>query len=418
MKIRLIGANHETADVSLRETLSLTETQKIKLMDELMALDIKEAVLVSTCGRFELYVADRKEAVNVSNEAIIAFLETFYDQSGLKSHFYIKEEAEAVSHLFKVASGLDSAVLGEDQILGQVKESAQFAMTVGSSGKVLNRLFLDASTSAKALKATLKISEHPLSLSYIAVKKAKSILGDLSGRTVLMIGLGKMGQLALKTLLDEGIETLYCAVRHASKVDDVLLADQRLKVVNFDDRYDFVEKADIVIGATAAPHTILHAHLVDKVKAGAVFLDLALPRDFDPALKDHFDIQLFDVDDLKDISEDNVKRRKELSLLAEEILKGDVEKYLLWMHQAQVDHVIHKWHEDIELIHGETLEYLTRKLPEVSPREMALIDKMLEASLKRFIRKPMTALKHMADSEKREQAVKILEELFADEDEA
>lgn len=416
MKIRVFGANHETASLELRECLSLTETKKIELLEALIELDIKEAVVLSTCGRFEVYVADRKDDVNVSSEALLTFIQKQFQVDVEAAHFYVKEDEAAIGHLFSVTAGLNSAVLGEDQILGQVKEAIQFAMTLGTSGKVLNRLFQEAVTTAKALKTELKMSEHPLSLSYIAIKRAKQFLGDLEGKTVLMMGLGKMGQLALKTLLDEGVKTLFCAVRNPSKLDTVLLKDPRVQLVSFDDRHAYVKDSDIIIGATSAPHTILHASQIEAMKPGSVLLDLALPRDFDAEIAKQFNVHLLDVDGLKDLSEENQKKREVLGEASRAIVEEAVGQFKSWMNMSQVDHVIRLWHEDIDHIHDETMTYFQSKLQSVSQRDLALIDKMLEAALKRFIRKPLTALKLMEDQEKRLMTVALLEELFANEE--
>lgn len=419
MKIEMIGVNHETATVDFREKMSMTEAGKIDFMNRLLELSIQEVVLVSTCGRIEIYyvyAAHGSESQLVS-EQVLTLMKQRFAVDALSEHVYIKSDRECVLHLMRVASGLDSAVLGEDQILGQVKEAQQFAMDLGASKKVLNKLFREAISAAKAIKTELKISEHPLSLSYIGIKKARELLGELEGKVITMVGLGKMGQLALKSLVDEGVSVIYAAVRTPCKLDRSLFDKETLQVVPFDDRHQYIEISDLVIGATAAPHPVIRLEQLHRLKEGCVFLDLALPRDVEPQIKDHFPVTILDVDDLKDISEENQLLRTQIAKQAESFLETYLDDFLRWLDGTHVDKVVHQWHEDIDLIHEDTLNYLRRRLPNVDSRSMGIIDKMVMSSMKRFIRKPLSALKNMEDTEARKEAVRMLEELFSYEEE-
>lgn len=426
MKIEMIGVNHETATVDFREKMSMTEAGKIEFMNRLLELPIQEVVLVSTCGRIEVYYAyavgsaiqSREEVPEQSvEEQLLALMSHRFSVEALQKHVYVKKNEDCVLHLMRVASGLDSAVLGEDQILGQVKDAQQFAMDLGASGKVLNKLFREAISAAKAIKTELKISEHPLSLSYIGIKKAKHLLGTLEGKTVTMVGLGKMGQLALKSLVDEGVATVYAAVRTPCKLDKRLFDSNTLQIVSFDDRHKYVEMSDLVISATAAPHPVIRLEQIRKIKEGCVFLDLALPRDVEPQIGEQYDVTILDVDDLKDISEDNQALRAKLAEQAEQFLVSYLEDYMKWLEGTHVDKVVHIWHDEIDQIHEDTMNYLKRRLSGVDSRSMGIIDKMVMSSMKRFIRKPLSALKHMEDSEARMDAVRLLEELFSYEEE-
>lgn len=415
MKISMIGVNHETASLDWRESVSLTDTKKIELLEALMAQGFEECVVLSTCGRFELYLATLEKNHEDLKREVIDFLKGFFNKGDFEDHFYYQSDEKAVAHLFKVAIGLDSAVLGEDQILGQVKEAHQFAMMIGSSGKVLNTLFRDGAAAAKEIKTTLRISEHPLSLSYIAIKKAKEVIGTLAGKQVLIVGLGKMGQLALKSLLDEEVAHIDIAVRNPAKTLLEDLTDthrQRIKVISYEERYSALERADLVIGATSAPHTVIRVADIHQVKSGTLFIDLALPRDFEPEISKKFPVQLMDVDGLKDISESNAQKRIEISLRAEAMILEAVADFMKWTETAAVDHVLKLWHEEIDSIHGDTMDYLSRKLSSIEHRDLMLIDKMLESALKRLIRKPINVLKNIEDQEKRSEAIDLIKELF------
>lgn len=423
MKVEMIGVNHETATVDFREKMSMTEAGKIEFMNRLLELSIQEVVLLSTCGRIEVYYAysshgalDDGSASAVSAE-ILNLMTQRFSVEALSDHVYIKSMADCALHLMRVSSGLDSAVLGEDQILGQVKEAQQFAMELGASGKVLNKLFREAISAAKAIKTELKISEHPLSLSYIGLKKAKALLGGLEGKVVTMVGLGKMGQLALKSLAEEGPALIYAAVRTPCKLDKSLFEAETLQVVPFDDRHQYVAISDLVISATAAPHPVIRLEQLTGLKEGCVFLDLALPRDVEPQIETAYPVTILDVDDLKDISEENQQLRAKIADQAEQFLLIYLDEFLRWLDGTHVDKVVHQWHEDIDLIHDDTMNYLRRRLPGVDSRSMGIIDKMVMSSMKRFIRKPLSALKNMEDSEARKEAVRMLEELFSYEEE-
>lgn len=415
MKISMIGVNHETASVDWRESVSLTDTKKIELLEALMAAGMEECVILSTCGRFELYLATMEKNHGDLKREVIDFLKGFFNKGDFEDHFYYAADEEAVSHLFKVAIGLDSAVLGEDQILGQVKEAHQFAMVIGSSGKVLNTLFRDGAAAAKQIKTTLKISEHPLSLSYIAIKKAKEVLGDLNGKNVLIVGLGKMGQLALKSLLDEAVAHINIAVRNPGKTqlrDLTDLEKQKIQIISYDERYSALEEADLVIGATAAPHTVIRAEDIHQVKDGTLFIDLAMPRDFEPEIAKKYPVQMMDVDGLKDISEANAQKRIEISKKAEHMISESVSAFMKWSETAEVDQVLKLWHEEIDSIHKDTMDYLSRKLTSMEHRDLMIIDKMMESALKRLIRKPVNVLKNMEDQGKRSEAIDLIKELF------
>lgn len=419
MKIGMIGANHETASVDFREKMAMTEAGKIDFINRVLELPIQEAVILSTCGRFELYYCiPAAQVLETPIETqLIDWMAKRFGMKDLSEHVYVKSEVDCVRHLMRVATGLDSAVLGEDQILGQVKDAQLFSMEVGTSGKVLNKLFREAIASAKAVKTELKISEHPLSLSYIGMKKAKQLMGGLDGKVVTMVGLGKMGQLALKSMTEEGIKTVYAAVRTPCKLDKGLLDVESLEVVSFDDRHKYIEMSDLVISATAAPHPVIRSEQLTKLREGCVFLDLAMPRDVEPVIAEKFGAVILDVDSLKDISEENQALRKQIAEYADRLLESYVDDFMKWLDVSHVDKVVHQWHEDIDLIHDDTMAYLRRRLSSVDPRSMGIIDKMVMSSLKRFIRKPLSALKNMEDSEARRDAVRMLEELFSYEEE-
>lgn len=411
MIIRVFGVNHETAPVAWREAISLTASRKVDFLNDLMDLGIEDSVLLSTCGRFELYIATPETEEESIENKVFESLETYFNKRDMREHFYVKSANDGVRHLFRVAIGLDSAVLGEDQILGQIKEAHQFAMEVGSSKKILNCLFREAVATAKAIKTELRISDHPLSLSYIGIKKIKDKFKSLSGKKVLMIGLGKMGQLALKTLIEEDVYEVVIALRNSLKVPEGLSHDPRVRFVSYDDRYVYLEEADIVISATSSPHLVIKSEEVFGIKSGAILLDIAVPRDIDSEIAQKYDVTLLNVDGLKDISEENGKRREAIAREAEGQILAAVQAFDLWLKSVQADVILNLWNEEIKMIHEDTMHILKRKLRHCEHGEMLLIDKMLMSSLKRLIRKPISALKTEDDPEIQRQMVAMLMKL-------
>ena len=211
MNIGVIGINHNLAPINIRENVSFTDVQKIEAINYFLDRDIDEVVILSTCNRSEIYI----QAKNIDEK--IKFLEDFYERffnvADIKEYLFSKKNTSAVEHLFKVASGLDSIVLGEDQILGQVKDAHDFSMQLGSSKKIFNKLFREAINVAKDIKNTTKISHQPLSISYIGVKFIQSKIGKLEGKKALLIGMGKMNKLTIKYLKEEKLDTIYVSNR-------------------------------------------------------------------------------------------------------------------------------------------------------------------------------------------------------------
>lgn len=408
MDIAVIGLSHVTAPVEVREKVSFTDSKKMEIIDILLEKSSKELVIVSTCNRSELYIA----AKNIENaiEDVHELLNTILGQEA-KSYLYIETGEEAIKHLFDVAAGLKSIVIGEDQILGQVKDAHAFAMEIGASGKVLNKLFREAITCGKLIRSELKISEYPLSISYIGIKFLKERLGTLADKKILVLGAGKMSKLALKYLALEEPEVIYIANRTFCKASD--LADEIDKAipVGFDKRYELLEEVDVVITSTASPHLVLLKEQMPKLNKPLTILDIAMPRDVESQVATLDDVSLYDVDDLQDISDKNSAKREELAEEAAKITRGYVEEFITWLKMTKIDPTIQSLNEKCQEIHRDSMHYIENKL-DLTSREHKIIDKMMMASLKRLIREPVKALKEMDDTTKQEAYMSMLQELF------
>lgn len=411
MNIAVIGLNHDTASIEIRDKVAFTDNKKIEAVNILLDKGIGEVVILSTCNRNEIYISCTDYNLNESIITVINFYKNYFNINEIEKHLYVKESEEAINHLYKVSCGLDSIVLGEDQILGQVKDAHEFSLKLGSSKKILNKLFREAVSTAKKIKTNLKISDHPLSISYIGIKFLKEKMKTFSGKNVLVIGLGKMGKLALNYLLEENVENLYVTNRSHQKIIDVIKEFPQVNIINYSDRYDKLSEIDILISATACPHTIITFENITERNKDLHILDLAMPKDIDKNVGLIDKVSLYDIDDLKNISDKNKKRREELSKEALKIVKSDVDDFKSWLVNIEVDPVIKSLKKKCESIEKDTLEYIFNKI-DLDNREKKIIEKMLSSALKRVIREPILNLKNLDDNNDRQNIIRVAENLF------
>ncbi|RKD30620.1 glutamyl-tRNA reductase [Thermohalobacter berrensis] len=411
MKIAVVGVNHDTAPAKVREKVSFTDSKKIEATNYLLDEGIKEVVILSTCNRSEIYIADREKKISEKIKIIKDFYKNYSKANNIENYLFVKEGKEALFHLYSVAVGLKSIVLGEDQILGQVKDAHTFAMELGASKKILNKLFREAVTTAKNIKSQLKISEHPLSVSYIGIKFLKEQLGSLEGKKALVIGLGKMGRLALEYLLEEKLDKVYMSNRSHERVVNIKKCYPKVNPIDYDERYNILNEVDILVTATASPHTIIKSEDMPTLEKELYIMDMAMPRDVDDKVKDISKVYLFNIDDLKKISSENEKKREELSRRAKDIINSDIDEFINWLKTIKVDPVIKALNRQCSKVQEDTLEYIYRKL-ELNSREKKIIQKMLNSALKRIIRNPILKLKELDDEEKLEEYIELLDNLF------
>ena len=409
INIGVIGVNHNLAPINIRENVCFTDTQKIEAINYLLDKDIEEIVILSTCNRSEIYI----HATDIDDKIKLVkdFYENFFDVKGIKNYLFHKKNNSAIEHLFKVASGLDSIVLGEDQILGQVKDAHSFSMQLGSSKKVFNKLFREAINVSKDIKNTTKISNQPLSISYIGVKFLKSKIGSLENKKALVIGLGKMNKLTVKYLQEENLDTIYISNRSNDKVVELENKFNNIVYITYEDRYKVMNDIDIVISATSSPHTIIKYDKISKIQKEIFMMDIALPRDIDPKIKKLDNIKLYDIDDLKYIHYKNTEKRKELAQVGYNMISKKVTEFIKWLDSSNIDPVIESLNDKYLEIRENTLSYIYKKTT-LSNKDKKIIDKMLTSALKRLIREPIINLKKIKDKGKQEEYIKLIEELF------
>ena len=409
MNFAVVGVNHNDTPIHIRENVSFTDTQKIEGINFLLDNGISEVVVLSTCNRSEIYIYS--DDILKKIEIVKDFYEDFFNVDNIKEYLFCKTGQDAIEHVFRVSAGLDSIVLGEDQILGQVKDAHEFSKQLGASKKVFNKLFREAITASKDIKTTTKISHQPISISYIGIKCLKDRLGSLEGKNALVIGIGKMSKLAMKHLEEEKLNSIYVTNRSYEKLQDIQDEYKNLIPIKYEERYSVLEKVDVVISATASPHTVIKKESMPNLSNTLIMMDIALPRDIDKNIDTLENIEVYDIDDLKKISDENDKKRRELACTGELLIDEKIDEFNDWLETIKIDPTIQSLNDKCTDIREDTLDYIYRKL-DLNCKEKKIIDKMLTSALKRLIREPILNLKQIKDSGKQEEYIKIVEELF------
>lgn len=411
MDIAVIGINHNLSPIGIREKVSFTDTKKIEATNILLDKDLREVVILSTCNRSEIYISC--EEIEVGIDIVKNFYEEFFQLNEVSLYLFSKKDNEAIEHLFNVTSGLDSLVIGEDQILGQVKGAHELAMKIGSSKKLFNKLFREAITTAKEVKTVTKISQQPLSISYIGIKLLKEKIKNLQNKNILMIGLGKMNLLTIKHLEEENVGTIYIANRSIEKFKEIQKLYNNIEYVEYKDRYNILKdnQIDIVISATSSPHLVIKKEEIINIKRSIYFMDLALPRDIDFKIKDMENMELYCIDDLKNIQSENDEIRVRLSKEAHKIIVNKINEFIEWRDISIIDPTIQSLNKKCIEIKEDTLDYIFRKV-DLNQRDKKIIEKMMTSALKRMIREPILNLKQVKNKGKREEYIKTIEELF------
>lgn len=409
MEIAVVGVNHNTTPIEIREKVSFTESKKIEGINYLLDKSIDEAIILSTCNRSEIYICSNN--INDAIYDVHNFYKEFFNIQDVEKYIFIKKGLDAVNHIYMVASGMDSAVLGEDQILGQVRDALYFSMEVGASKKILNKLFREAVTAAKDIKSRLKISEIPLSTSYIGIKLLRNNIGCLNDKKALIVGAGKISSLSLQYLMEEKLNEVYVTNRTHGKLKDLSLKFPEVKTVKYEDRYKIVKDVDIIISATSAPHLIFSKDNMPKLNKKLYILDLALPRDVDEDITNLENVELYDIDDLKKVSEENLNKRQQLAKQAEVIIEEDVNEFMDWLEKVKVDPIIKSLNSRCAEIKEDTLDYINRKL-DLDAREKKIIDKMIGSALKRVIREPIKNLKTIKETKDMNSYIDMINKLF------
>jgi glutamyl-tRNA reductase len=314
MEILCLGLNHRTAPVEVRERFAVGSAMLGEAANELVALaEATEGVVISTCNRTEFYLAadDARAAFDLVETRLAEKIQV---DSSVAAHFYRKEKSEAARHLCRVVSGLDSMMLGETEIFGQVKQAYQSALEAGATGATLNKLFQRAFFVGKKVRTETSIQEGSTSVGNVAVDLAEKIFGHLKHSEVMILGAGEMSRVTAQSLVSRGAKSIFVTNRSFERAQE-LAAEMGGSAVRFDDWQRILERVDVVISSTGAPHAIVHRADVEKARRARkyrplFFIDIAVPRDIDPAVGEIEEVYLYDIDTLEQLAEEARSRRQ------------------------------------------------------------------------------------------------------------
>jgi glutamyl-tRNA reductase len=378
---------------------------------------IREGFFLSTCNRVEaIYTTDNPVEAKKLILSMFSRLGNIAEERFI-SNIYTYEDSEAIKHIFRVASSLDSMVVGEPQILGQIKEAFHQAASIEkTTGVILNRLMHRAFHVAKKVKTETGISEAAVSISYAAVELAKKIFYGLEGRKVLLIGAGEMAELAARHLMGNGISSLIVANRSFSKA--VQIADLfKGKAVFFEEIENYLLEVDIVITSTSSTHFVVPYHLVrnslrKRRNHPLFFIDIAVPRDVEPSVNDLENVYLYNIDDLKEVVEENSVQRKEEALKAERIVQEEVIRFEKWLKTLDVVPTITALKEKIESIRKTEIEKSLPALGKLTPSQINTIESLTASLADKIMNDPIVVLKGKAEGKSRDTYLDITRKLF------
>jgi glutamyl-tRNA reductase len=420
--ILLVGVNHTTAAVGLRERLAISGGALIDALTHFGQPNghgptlVPEGVILSTCNRLEIYAVT--EDTQRGSEALVQFLsqsrnipiEEFADS------LYIKSDADAVAHLTRVACGLDSMVVGEPQILGQVTDAYRSALARHATGPILNKLFRHAIQAGKRARTETAISQCATSVPSAAAVLAEHEMDGLEGRVVLIMGAGEMGQIAARSLVARGASSIIVANR---TYDRGLLLARELngEAMTFDRQAEALERADIVVTATDAPHLLvtpekITAAMANRVGQPMLIIDIAVPRDTDPRVADIPGVRLFDIDDLQDVVNGNLAAREQEIPRVEAIAHQEADAFISWFHALGVIPTITDLRRRAETVKAKELEKALRRLGDVSERDRQIISALAHGLTNKLLHEPTVRLKQHASEGDGYLYTEVVRELF------
>ncbi|MGG1575346.1 glutamyl-tRNA reductase [Fictibacillus sp. NRS-1165] len=422
MHILVVGLNYKTAPVEIREKVSFNSNEMDHALKALRERkSVLECTIVSTCNRTEVYAV--VDQIHTGRYYLKSFLAEWFsiDSNDLNPFLFIREEEIAVEHLFRVAAGLDSMVLGETQILGQVRDSFLLAQQVGTTGTIFNQLFKQAITLAKRSHSETEIGENAVSVSYAAVELAKKIFGGLEKKDILIVGAGKMGELTAKHLHSNGVASVHVVNRTFEKAAE-LAARFQGAAYPMEQMTAMLAHADIVITSTGSDSYVITKEMVQSVlkqrKGRPLFMvDIAVPRDLDPSLNELESVFLYDIDDLEGIVEANLAERKKEAEKIEIMIEDEIVSFHSWVNMLGVVPVITALREKALAVQAETMQSIERKMPHLTDREKKVLSKHTKSIVNQLLRDPIVRIKEQAGEPGADQALEFFMKIFALEEE-
>ncbi|HMG34650.1 MAG TPA: glutamyl-tRNA reductase [Blastocatellia bacterium] len=415
MSIVLVGLSHRTAPIETRERLAFSETAIPQALGSLVDQNtVDEAVIVSTCNRVEL-IASTPTASNLGIERLSGFLCEFHsvDSRVVNGSLYRHADADAIKHLFRVASSLDSMVVGESQILGQVKEAYQYAVSAGTVGRVLSQLMHRAISVAKRVRTETGVAQHPVSVSSVAVELAMKVFAELEDKTILLVGAGEMAELAARSLIDTGRCNLMVTNRTPERAREIA-ANFGAAVVDFESLYDVLPSVDIVLCSTGAPDFVVRMSetkraLKARRKGPLLLIDISVPRNIEPAISGLENVFLFDVDDLDAVVKTNIREREQEAARAELIVEAEVQNFWRDLKTLDIGPAVVEVKQLLSQLAQSEFKRTRRRLGSLTPEQEAAIVEVLLPALVNKLSHPVIV--HLRNASRNGESTEALNEL-------
>ena len=417
MPLFTIGISHHTAPIEIREKVAIARSEYSDRVSQLCALSgVEEVVVLSTCNRTEIYCL----STEAGKQGLVDWVHRVNDipAGELDRHFYHHEGEDAARHLVRVASGLDSLVLGETQILGQLKDAWQQAHDADSLGKVLDRLFQHTFNAAKAIRTTSGISDHTVSVAYTAVVLARQIFGNLKSQTVVMVGAGEMVQLCGRYLRDHGIANLLIVNRSRKKAEE-LAVEMGASAMTLDRLGEALPRADILISSTASPEPVIRkadikAALRKRRHRPMFLVDIAVPRDIDPEVSKLRDVYLYTIDDLQQVVDENMEQRSAAARSATADVDESVAAFMRWLSGIRAARTLKRIRDQSHEFEKDLTERALKRL-EAGQDATDVLEQMASTLTNKILHLPSKRLREAAESQNYE-VLKAVDQIFRKED--
>lgn len=423
MDIFVVGLSHKTAPVSIRETVAFAPDHIGAALAQLKQIPcIAEVVVVSTCNRVEIYAAADQGVQGC--EAVREFIARYHnlDASSLAKHLYVHQGDAAVRHMFRVAASLDSMVVGEPQILGQIKDAYAYAVEHQSVGLIMNRFLHKAFSVAKRVRTETNIAGNAVSVAFAAVELARKIFDTIEGKTVMLLGAGEMCELAARHFVNNGVKEVLVANRTFSRAE-ALAQEFSGRAVLFNNFADHLHQVDIVLSSTGATNFIIHPEEVQQAlrqrkQKPMFFIDIAVPRDIDPRVNNVGNVYLYDVDDLQGIVKSNMDERQKEAIAAEAIVEQELLQFNSWVNSLEVVPTIVALRQKMERLRRREVEKTLGQIKNLDAQGRKAIETMSQALVNKILHQPTAGLKRAQKDAGAQPYVEALQELFELETEA
>ena len=416
MRLKVLGLNHTTAPIEVREKFSIGKEALRRGLENLDGYDgLNEAVILSTCNRSEIYAVTADDCEANLRQFLNDLIGDVIDEKFL----YEYDDEACTEHLFEVAAGLDSLVLGEGQILSQVKEAYTTAKSAQATNTILNTLFNRAIASGKRVRTETKIAYNSVSVSSAAVELAAKKLGGLEGRSALIFGAGKMAQLTAQHLLSRGLKKIFVANHHLSRAEE--MANKIGGVaVTWEDALTSAAHVDIIITSTGAPHYVIKPWQTQQLMTrregrGIFFIDIAVPRDVDPEVGKIKGVTLYNIDDLESVVEKNLQARQHEALLAKKIVAEDATAVMERFKYLNFQPLMANLSERAEKMRRREVRKILSKIPDMTDDERRILDQMTRRIVRKLLRMPMMKLNASAGTDEENFYTQAVKALFTDE---